>query len=283
MTLSHPERVLYPEAKITKQDLADYYESIQDWILPYLIKRPLTLVRCPGGWDQQCFFQKHLTDNKSKNLFPVEVKEKSGTTEYSYIKNIQGVIDLVQISTLEIHAWGCHVNQLEKPDVIIFDLDPADDVPWKKVIAAAKLIREKLNALQLKSFVKTTGGKGLHVVVPIKPKYGWEEIKNFSHVIVNNIVEENPDDFIGNMNKAKRKGKIFLDYLRNGRGATAVAPYSTRARKNAPVSTPLSWEELTTKIKPNTFTVKNLMKRLNSLKQDPWEEFYKLKQDLKFK
>jgi bifunctional non-homologous end joining protein LigD len=282
-TLSHPEKILYPEAAITKADIADYYTAVHRWILPYLAKRPLTLVRCPQGYKKTCFFQKHIEKDSVEALYTVAIQDKSKQELYPYLKDSAGLIALVQLGVLEIHSWGSHVDDPEKPDVIIFDLDPAPDVEWKKVIKAAKLIRVKLKLLKLESFVKTTGGKGLHVVIPIKRRYSWEEVKNFTRAFADSMVAENPHDYIATMSKAKRKGKIFIDYLRNGHGATAIAPYSTRARKNATVSVPLAWEELSAKVKGETFTVKNLPKRLNKLKSDPWKNLYSLSQSLPIK
>lgn len=282
-SLSNPDRILYPEANITKLDLAEYYEEIHQWILPYIINRPLTLLRCPKGWNNKCFYQKHLHDISTKHLYKIDIKEKSKTRTYTYIKDLDGLLSLVQLGVLEIHAWGCHIDDIEHPDMITFDLDPAPDVPWSKVMQCAKFIRKQLTAIKLNSFVKTTGGKGLHIVVPIKPYYDWSQIKDFTHAFVAALVAQNPHDFVSTITKSKRKGKIFIDYLRNQRGATAVAAYSTRARENCPVSTPLSWEELSSKIKSNTFTIQNLPKRLKKLKKDPWAGFLKLKQSLKFK
>lgn len=280
--LTHPERVVYPEGQITKLEIAIYYSQVKDWMLPYVAKRPLTLVRCPAGMSGECFYQKHLGTNQSKSLFSIKIKETEGVGVYSYLKDEKGLYALVQIGALEIHTWGSHVSTVEKPDMIIFDLDPAPDVAWKKVIKAACVVREHLQSIHLQSFVKTTGGKGLHVVVPIKPSLPWLEIKELSHAFVNSLVEMYPNDYVSVMTKEKRKGKIFIDYLRNQRGATAVAPYSTRARANASVSMPLAWDELTTKIKSDSFTIKNAVKHLNKLKQDPWEEFLQIKQIIQF-
>lgn len=278
--LSHPKKILYPEKSISKEDLASYYHEIQDWILPYINKRPLTLVRCPQGWHQSCFFQKHLNDHHDENLFSVMIQQENSQEPYPYLKNEAGLIALVQLNTLEIHLWGCHINKIEMPDLITFDLDPSPELEWKKVIEAAFLLKEELEKLKLTSFVKTTGGKGLHVVVPIQPKYNWKEVATFAHTFVDYIASLRPDLYLANMSKAKRKNKIFLDYLRNQRGATAIAPYSTRARENAPVATPLSWDELTPKIKSDSFNLHNIPKRLKTLKKDPWEDFLIIKQKL---
>jgi bifunctional non-homologous end joining protein LigD len=185
------------------------------------------------------------------------------------------------MGVLEIHPWGSKIDNLEQPDIIIFDLDPAPEVPWSRVVAAAKEVRNYLAEYQLISFVKTTGGKGLHVVVPIQPEYNWEEVKNFAYVFVQCLVKINPKEYTATMSKTKREGKIFIDYLRNQKAATAIAPYSTRARIHAPIATPLSWDELSNKPQNNSYTLKTLPKRLNQLKADPWKDFWQIKQSLR--
>lgn len=277
---TNPGRVLYPKDGITKQDLGDFYQSISSWILPYIVDRPLTLVRCPEGEGKECFYQKHLKEKSIPGLYTIDIKEKNKTEKYIYIQDLQGLLALVQLGVLEIHPWGCRIEEVENPDLIVFDLDPAPDVEWKKVIAAAKHLRDQLAKIKLKSFVKTSGGKGLHLVVPIKPIYSWSDMVNFAHAFTDVIVAQNPDIYIGTMSKAKRTGKIFIDYLRNNRGSTTVAAYSTRAKPGAPVSTPLSWKELTPRIKANSYNLHNLPNRLVRLKIDPWKGFFKLKQKL---
>lgn len=281
--LTNPDRILYPKQGITKLQLAEYYDKIQEWILPYIIHRPLTLVRCPSGRHHECFYQKHLNEANPSGLYPIPIKEKHKTEDYIYLDDFTGLVSLVQLGVLEIHPWGAKIDHLENPDMITFDLDPAPDVKWKKVIEAAFFVRDLLHDVGLKSFVKTTGGKGLHIVVPLKGENTWDEIKSFSHAVVEVSVAERPHEFIGVMTKAKRGGKIFLDYLRNQRGATAVAAYSTRAKERATVATPLSWDELTTRIKSDTYTIKNVPERLAELKKDPWESFFRLRQVLPLK
>ncbi len=280
--LTNPTKILYPEQGITKLELATFYDAIHDWILPYIINRPLSLVRCPDGQREKCFYQKHMIDEPTGTLHVIHIQEKEKTQPYVYIKDKEGLISLVQMGVLEIHPWGSTIDELEKPDIIIFDIDPAPDVEWKKVIQAARFIRDELEKLGITSFVKTTGGKGLHVTVPIKPQRPWEEIKIFSKTFVKYLVSLKPESYVDVMTKSKRAGKIYLDYLRNQRGATAIAPYSTRAFTGAPVATPLSWEELSPKIKSASYTIKNLVNRLDKLKVDPWKNFYNLKQTLKF-
>ena len=280
LIITHPERIIYPETGITKRDLAQYYEAVEEWMLPYVKQRALTLLRCPQGQAQKCFYQKHLHD-KIDGLYPIEVQDKNSVEEYSYLKSVDGLVALVQFGVLEIHCWGSKIDKLEQPDVIIFDLDPAEDVSWKNVMGGAKIVRQKLTELKLVSFVKTTGGKGLHVVVPIKRKHDFAAVKQYSHDIVDELVAEYPQAFTGTITKSKRVGKIFLDYLRNQHGATAIAPYSTRVHAHAPVATPIHWDELNARLKPASFTVKTLPKRLKALKDDPWEDYFKVSQKIK--
>ncbi|MBA2655825.1 MAG: DNA ligase D [Tatlockia sp.] len=277
--LTHPTKIIYPEDKICKEDLLAYYEALSDYILPFVANRPLTLVRCPSHYEQ-CFYQRHFNKTTSKALHAIDIQMEDELKPYIYLNDKKGLLSLVQMGVLEIHPWGSSISQIEQPDMIVIDLDPAPDLPWKKVVAAARDIREHLAQYQLTSYVKSTGGKGLHVVVPITPEYDWQEVKEFTHVFVQFLEKLKPSDYISNMSKAKRVGKIFIDYLRNQRTATAVAAYSTRARLHAPVSTPLSWDELSNRIEDNSYTIKTLPKRLAQLKQDPWEDFFKIKQSL---
>jgi bifunctional non-homologous end joining protein LigD len=281
--LTHPEKVMFPEAKITKLEMAKFYHAISQWVLPYIINRPLSLVRCPDGREGKCFFQKHLNTHENTDAVLFEAKPNNKDEKFMYIKNIKGLLKLVQMGVLEIHPWGARVDKPEKPDFIIFDLDPAPDVPWKKVIEAAFRVKEELEKIGLKSFVKTTGGKGLHVTLPFQRRYSWEQVNHFSKIFAEFMAGKYPKEYISVMSKRKRGGKIFIDYLRNHQGATAIAPYSIRARENAPIATPLHWDELTIKIKSTQFTLKTLPKRLTQLENDPWEDFFKIKQKLPIK
>lgn len=278
--LTHPEKMLYPEMEITKLDLIEYYDQIQEWILPYIANRPLTLVRCPDHYSK-CFYQKHINESTPPYLYGITIKENRKNEEDIYIKNRNGLMALVQIDTLEIHAWGSRIQKLEFPDILTFDLDPAPDVSWKKVVITAKRIKSHLADYNLQSFVKTTGGKGLHIVIPIKPQYEWKQVKEFAHVFVRFMVMNYPDEYIDKMSINQRKGKIFIDYLRNQRGATTICPYSTRARQDATVATPLDWNELTNNRDDTTYNIVTLLKRLKKLKKDPWEDFHKIKQSLR--
>jgi bifunctional non-homologous end joining protein LigD len=280
VTLTHPDRILYPGQGITKRDLAEFYVSIADYVLPHVEGRPLTLVRCPRGQAKQCFYQKHLTGDMPPGLRGVMIQEKDDREEYVVVDDIAGVVSLVQMGALEMHPWPARADKLERPDLLVFDLDPSEEVAWKYVVQSARDVRDCLATLGLHSFVRTSGGKGLHVVAPLTRRKTWDELKSFAKGVAETIVRAAPDRYVATMSKAKRRGKIFVDYLRNQRGATAIASYSTRARPGAPVAVPLAWEELSTKTKPDMYTVQNLPKRFAALKQDPWEDFFTLRQSI---
>ncbi|MBA2653441.1 MAG: DNA ligase D [Gammaproteobacteria bacterium] len=274
------DRVFYPELNLTKQDLLEYYEAAAKWIMPYIKNRPITLVRCPTGDHKKCFYQKHMNETVAGAIKSIPILEHGKLEPYIFIDDINGLMGLVQMGVLEIHPWGSNNKNVEKPDQIIFDLDPGPDVSWSEVVECAFLIRKIFEQLNLKSFVKTTGGKGLHIVIPIKPKLEWDEIRDFTKRVADLVVEIDPSKYIATMSKAKRKGKIFIDYLRNARGATAVAAYSTRARSNASISVPITWKELSKGIKPDEFNLKNIKARLKKLKTDPWKDFFETKQSI---
>jgi bifunctional non-homologous end joining protein LigD len=280
VTLTHPGRVLYPEQGITKRELAEFYEDIADWILPHVSGRPLTLVRCPEGYGK-CFYQKHIAESPPAPLRRIAIRERNSSGMYVMIDSLAGIISLVQMGVLEIHTWGSRADRLEQPDRLTFDLDPDAGLPWPRVIDAARELRRRLADLGLSGFPKTTGGKGLHVVVPLTPRGNWDEVKEFCRSVAESIARDAPDRYLATMSKAKRKGKIFIDYLRNGRGATAVAAYSTRARFGAPVSVPIRWEELASGIRPDHFTVRNLRDRLSRLRNDPWADYEAARRPIK--
>jgi bifunctional non-homologous end joining protein LigD len=271
--LTHPDRVYWKDVGVTKQGLAEYYAEVWPRMGPFIVNRPLALVRCPDGVGGQCFFQKHEWAGQSKEIVKAHDPEDGETL--IAISGLPGLIGLVQGGTLEIHPWGARLDDIERPDMIIMDLDPGDGVPWAEVIAAAGEVRERFRAAGLESFVKTTGGKGLHVVAPIKPRARWEEVKNFAKGIADAMTADAPERFIATVTKSKRGGKILVDYLRNGRGATAVAAYSSRARPGATVSMPLAWSELNPAIGPAYYTVMNAPARLAALNADPWADFWK--------
>ncbi len=278
--LSHPDKVLFPEHELTKRDLANYYAQVADWMLPHVVDRPLAIVRCPAGSGKPCFFQKHPGEAASNVLRQVNIAEKGKPEYHLAIDDLAGLISLVQMGVLEIHVWGSRTGNLERPDRLIFDLDPDPAVEWPQVIDAARAVRGLLEELGLTSFLKTTGGKGLHLVVPVQARTEWDEAKAFCRAVADCMVQAAPDLFIASSSKAARKGKIFIDYLRNGRGATAVAPYSTRAKPGATVSTPIAWEELTASLHSDHFTIENIPDRLGKLKNDPWADLAKTKQSI---
>jgi bifunctional non-homologous end joining protein LigD len=278
--LTHPDKLLYEGQGITKRSLAQYYVDVADHIMPHVRRRPLAIVRCPDGAGGACFYQKHLSAGMPDAIKPFSVKGKSGRETYVSIEDERGLIALVQFGVLELHPWGASVDDVDKADRIIFDFDPAPGVEWPDVIRGAREVRDRLKELKLESFVKTTGGKGLHVVAPLKPAVPWDPVKRLTQAIAMSMASDSPDLYLATASKAARKGKIFVDYLRNQRGSTAVAPYSTRARAGAPISAPLEWRELTGRIKSDQYRVDNIRDRLTRLKRDPWEGFFELRQTL---
>jgi bifunctional non-homologous end joining protein LigD len=278
--ITHPDRVVYPDAGITKVRVARYYAAIAPRILPHLRSWPAVLVRCPDGIGGECFYQKHAGAWASAALRRVRIREKVKTEEYVVVEDLTGLVGLIQMGVLEIHTWNAQADRIERPDRIIFDLDPAPDVPWRAVIEAARLVRSTLEERGLKSFVKTTGGKGLHIVAPLRQGPGWAECVEFARMVTDAFVAETPAAFTATMAKSARTGKIFIDYFRNQRGATSVAAYSTRAREGAPVSVPLTWNELGKVPSGNHFTMELVERRLRRLTTDPWAGYQRLSQSL---
>jgi bifunctional non-homologous end joining protein LigD len=276
--LTNPGRLLWPDEGITKEGLADFYTEIADWLLPHIAGRPLSLYRCPGGIREQGFFQKHAWAGLGNAVRRVPVPNEKEPA--LVVDDLSGLLELVQASVLEIHPWGSKAEHPELPDRATIDLDPGDDVPWDRVVEAALEVRGRLSACGLTSFVKTTGGKGLHVVFPLSPKVDWDTLKSFTQSLAEHMAAEHPRRYTANMAKRERHGRIYLDYVRNGMGATAVGAYSTRARPGAAVSTPLAWDELGPAIRANHFTVENLPQRLAALERDPWEGILALRQEL---
>jgi bifunctional non-homologous end joining protein LigD len=275
--LTHPERILWEEPGITKQGLAEFYADIAKWILPHMAGRVLSLVRCPSGVGGQHFYAKHPWHGLDPAVRRVDVGEKEPML---VVENLTGLLSLVQASVAEIHPWGSTADDLDRPDRLIFDLDPDEDLPWSAVIAAAREVRDRLAEMKLASFVKTSGGKGLHVVVPIVPSVDWDAAKDFTGALATAMAKDAPDSYVATMSKRARKGRVFVDFFRNGRGATAVGAYSTRALPDATVSTPLDWNELSESIRADHFRIDNLRQRLAVLKQDPWAEMFSIQQKL---
>lgn len=271
--LTHPDRLYWPDAGVTKEGLADYYAEVWTHIAPHIVGRPLALLRCPSGITGEHFFQKNAWKGLNPNIVLVDDPKTAEQEQLISIEDLDGLMGLVQSAALEIHPWGSTVADWERPDLIIMDLDPGEGVAWEAVIEAARETRERLKAAGLEPFVKTSGGKGLHVVAPLKPKAEWPAVKAFTKGIADAMAADSPERFVSTITKSKRRGKILIDYLRNQRGSTAVAPYSTRARPGAAVSMPLSWQELGPGIGPAYFTVANTPTRLASLATDPWDRF----------
>ena len=282
ITLTHPDRVFWPADNVTKRDLVDYYTRIAPRMLPYVLHRPVSMVRCPEGVDGvvtdfhehqgpgPCFFHKHAGPDFPGPFERVTIVESEGPATYLTVTEPGSLVALAQMDVLEVHVWGSRWPDIEHPDVMVFDLDPAEGVQFAQLAEAARLVRGVLDGLALASFVKTTGGKGLHVCVPLRPKEDWDGVKAFAKAVADAIVAHAPDKYVATMSKAKRAGKVFVDYLRNTRGATFIAPYSTRAKLHPTLSVPLAWEELGGQVRPDTFTLRNIDRRLTRLKRDPW-------------
>ncbi len=283
ITLTSPDKVLYPDIGFTKLDLARYYEAVAPLMLPYVVNRPISLVRCPEGCAEDCFFQRHAMRGMSKAIKEVAIPGGKTKKKYLYIDDEDGLFGLAQIGVLEIHDWGVKLPKVSEPDHIVFDLDPDEGFDFDTLKAAAVEVRDFLDALGLTSFLKVTGGKGLHVVAPIAPKLGWDEVKSFCKAVADALVKVRPDRYTANMAKAARTGKIFVDYLRNQRGGTAICNYSTRARPGATVACPLRWDELKTLETAAPYTAQNLPARLKRLKKDPWEGYFATRQSITVK
>jgi bifunctional non-homologous end joining protein LigD len=278
--ITHPDRVVFPNDDYTKQDVADYYASVMKWFLPGVVDRPTSVIRCPEGTAKACFFQKHLITGL-KHVGSAKLKEESGAqATYIYPLDAASVIELVQFGVLEFHPWGSTIKKPDLADRVVFDLDPGDNVAWPRVLAAARLMRNLLAQLGLESFLRTTGGKGLHVVVPLNPGCAWPQVKVFAHAFAAAVAQAHPLEFIATASKAQRGGKIYLDYLRNSRGATSVASYSLRARSGAPAAVPIRWNELSKLKSGHDFDIRSTPTRLARLRSDPWAGIDDIRQDL---
>jgi bifunctional non-homologous end joining protein LigD len=272
ITITNPDKVLYPESGIRKIELVRYYETVAEHMLPFVSDRPLTLVRCPEGITN-CFYQKHIEGTVPDAIRKIPIREGDEVSEYASVTSAAGLVALAQLGVLEIHAGGSRRNDLERPDRFTIDLDPDPDVPWLRVVEAVLDVRGFLGELGFDSFLKTTGGKGLHVVVAITPERGWDEVKEFTRSVAQAIASEQPNRYTLSISKEKRRGRILLDYLRNGRGATAIEAWSTRARPGAPVALPVRWEELAEGLQSDRYTLRNVPERLASLREDPWLDY----------
>jgi len=276
--LSNPDKVLWAEQAVTKSELADYYVAVADAMLPHVALRPVTMVRCPTGAEKKCFYQRHAASGVLPQLKEVTVP---GFAEpYLYIDDVAGLIAMVQMGTLEIHPWGVRIERPDRPDRIVFDLDPDEGLGFADVVAATLEVRERLEALGLQSFVKTTGGKGLHVVVPVEATAPWKEVKSFAKGVSAEMAADAPDKYLTKATKADRVGRIFIDYLRNDPTSTAVAPYSTRSRKGAPVAMPLRWEQVKPGLEPCDYTLETVPALVRRQRSDPWAEMLEVGQKL---
>lgn len=277
--ITHPDRVVYPADGLTKLDVARYYERMAAWILPHLGDRPLTLVRCPDGIGS-CFYMKHANMSPPPGTRRVRIPEKTKVGEYLVVETVAGLVALAQFGVLEVHTWNSTARELEHPDRLVLDIDPGSRVGWAQVVEAARLVRKLLRGVGLESFPKTTGGRGLHVVVPLAPSPGWEASLHFSRQLAAELERAHPQRYTTSFRKAGREEKLLIDYLRNTRGSTSIAAYSTRARPGATVSMPLRWSELTTSLDPASFTLRSVPPRLSRRRSDPWADYRHVRQRL---
>jgi bifunctional non-homologous end joining protein LigD len=280
VSLSHPARQVYSDLGMSKRELAEYYRDIAEHMLPSVEGRPLTIVRCPRGQGGQCFFQKHFDDTSLVGLEGVDVEESTGVGRYATAVGVAGLVQLVQLGALEIHSWLARTDRLDCPDQMIIDLDPGIGVQWSRLRDAAREVRERLERRGLQSFLRTTGGKGLHVVAPLDAVHGWEEVRGFAHALADAMQSDTPDAFVATADKHARAGKIYVDYLRNSRGATAIANYSTRAKRGAPVAVPIAWEELARITGADHYRLAGIRRRVAQLERAAWPDFAKFKQRL---
>jgi bifunctional non-homologous end joining protein LigD len=280
MRLTHPDKVLFPAAGITKADLAAYWQRVAHLALPHISGRPLSLVRCPEGNRRGCFFQRHYTHGMVQAIEPAPLLDRDGKLEqFLKIEDASGLEAAAQIGALELHIWGARATMIEHPDRLVFDLDPAPEVPFAQVRQAARDFRALLAAADLTSFALLTGGKGIHVVAPLAPALEWDALKHFSNGIATRLAADDPARFTAVMSKSRRKDRIYIDYLRNERGASAIAPYSPRAREMPSIATPVGWNELSHVDSAGAYTISTLPHRMASLKgHDPWDGYFDLDQ-----
>lgn len=279
--LTHPDRIMFPGQGATKRAIAEYYAETAERILPFLAGRPLSLVRCPAGRTGECFFQKHHTASTPEHIDTVKIEEKNGKkSPYLTIDSAEGLIAAAQIGALELHIWGARIDRIERPERIVFDLDPDAALDFTDVRTAAREVREVLAATGLESFALLTGGKGVHVIAPIERRRTWDEVKAFAKGLAENLARAAPERYVASASKKRRRRKIFVDWLRNERGATAISPYSLRSRPGAPVATPVTWSELSRLDNAATYSLDNIETRLARLRADPWPDYFRIRQSL---
>jgi len=278
--LTHPDRLVYPELRISKREVADYYATLAARVLAEVAGRPLSVVRCPGGVaPRRCFFQKHPADALGANVRSIRLREASGAhDEYLYIETAKGLLDLVQMNVIEFHPWGARVDDPEHPDRLVFDLDPGSDVPWSTLVRAARDVRTLLREQRLQSFVRLSGGKGVHVVAPIRRGPAWNEAKDFCESVARTLAARQPKLYLAESSKAKREGRIFIDWLRNTRGATSVASWSLRARADPSVAMPLAWNQLARSAAQ--ISLRSALRRARLQRSDAWRALRELDQPL---
>ena len=279
--ITHPDKLMFPELGLTKLDIANYYESMAPRMLPHLAGRPLTLVFCPDGVGEGCMYLRHSKVWGPKVIRRVKIREKTKVGEYMVVDSIEGLISLAQMNVMEIHTWNSTVDHLETPDRIVLDLDPGKKITWPQVIAAARVLRAMLKTIGLEAWIKTTGGRGLHVVVPIVPEHDWAECLEFARAVALLMVERDAGRYTTDFRKAGRDNKILVDYLRNNRTNTSICAYAVRAREGAPVSVPISWSDLKPALRPERFTVKTAASYLARRRVDPWQGYWRAQQRLK--
>ncbi|HYW33504.1 MAG TPA: non-homologous end-joining DNA ligase [Gemmatimonas sp.] len=284
MTITHPERIVFPDPGITKGALAQYYATVAPRMLPHVAGRPLSLVRCPQGQGKPCFYQKHWANALPEGLGGVEIDDDNPENDelgpYVFVKDVRGLVALVQHGVLELHIWGARADKPDAPDRVVFDLDPAPDVPWSVVLETAQRTRRLLREYELDCWLKTSGGKGLHVVVPVTRRVSWNDVHDFSRLIVARLLHEAPDQLVDVASKAARPGKIYVDYQRNARGATAVAPWSTRARDGAPVSIPVPWTSASKLGSGNARGMEGAAALAKRMRSDPWADMLTSRQGI---
>jgi bifunctional non-homologous end joining protein LigD len=276
--ITHPERLLYPDAGFTKLHLVKYYDAVADWMLPHLVARPLTLKQCAPDVDH-CRYLRHSGERAPAQVRVIQIQEQTKIGDYMVIDDRTALIALAQRNIIEFHTWNSTADRLERPNRIVFDLDPGPDVRWRDTVDAARLVRQALAGIKLESWVKTTGGKGMHVVVPIAPSHDWSACLAFSRAFAAEIVSHDPTRFTTKFSKAGRAMQILIDYLRNNRTNTSIAAYSVRARATGAVSVPIAWDELTPRLNPQRWTMKTVPRFLKD-RRDPWAGYFRAKQRL---
>ena len=278
--ITHPERIVFPQLAASKLDVARYYAAVAEWIMPELRARPLSVLRCPDGMARACFFQKHLTANMGEHVREVRIRDSTGSQDYLCIDDAVGLLELVQMNAIEFHPWGALAQSPDRADRIVFDLDPHASVAWSDVVAGCALIRAHLESLGVTSFLRTSGGKGLHIVVPLKPSVPWKSVRAFARGVAEALATRHPDRFVSVAGEDKRSDRIFIDWLRNARGATSIASYSLRARSDAGVAMPLAWPNLAKLESAHAFSITNAMAHTRRRRSDPWHDIDRIEQGL---